>query len=144
MIFTKFIDYTLQMKRHFTSLFSLFVSCLFISFTLCTDLNADTTSNSKRIEVYSISQSFWDVKRGDSLSEIVLQLLPDNTSKREKLFNEILRVNPQAFIQNNPDKLKANVRLWLSNGSAVRETPDLSNKYEIRSFDWGQVYRVKR
>lgn len=132
------------MIKHSTSLFSLFVSYLFLSATLCTDLIADTTSNPKRIEVYAISQSVWDVKQGDSLSEIVLQLIPDNVSNREKLFDDILRTNPQAFIKNNPDKLKTNVRLWLPNGSAVRKTPVRSNQYEIRSFDWGQVYRIKR
>lgn len=132
------------MIKHSTSLLSLFAGYLFLSATLCTDLIADTTSNSKRIEVYAISQSVWDVKQGDSLSEIVLQLIPDNDSKRETLFNDILRTNPQAFIENNPDKLKANVRLWLPDGSAVRKNLERSNQYETRSFDWGQVYRVKR
>lgn len=131
------------MTKHFSTLFRFFVSYLLISAALCTDLIADTTSNSKRIEVYAISQSFWDVTQGESLSEIVLQLIPDNTSKREKLFNDILKTNPQAFLKNNPDKLKANVRLWLPNGAVVRDSPSLSNKYEIRSFHWGQIYRVK-
>ena len=125
-------------------MFSYIVSCLFISATLCTELIADTSQNSKRIEVYSISQNFWDVRQGDSLSGIVLQLIPENKSKRKKLFNEILKLNPHAFIQNNPDNLKTNVRLWLPNGSAVRNIPDKSKKYDIKSFDWGQVYRVKR
>ena len=132
------------MKKHFSFLFTYIVNCLFICATLCTELIADTSHNSKRIEVYSISQNFWDVRQGDSLSDIVLQLLPENKSKREKLFDQIFKTNPHAFIQNNPDKLKANVRLWLSNGSAVRNTPDKSKRYEIKSFDWGQVYRVKR
>ncbi len=97
----------------------------------------------KRIEIYAISQNFWDVKQGESLSEIVLQLVADNTLKREKLFNEILKINPQAFLQNNPDKLKSNVRLWLPNGATINNKPDASNQYEIRSFEWGQIYRAK-
>ena len=99
---------------------------------------------SKRVEVYSISQNFWDVTPGETLGNIVKQLLPDNPGLRNKFQAEIVALNPNAFSKSNPDNLKANVRLWLpNNASAMQQVKD-KNKYEVKSFSWGQVYKPKR
>lgn len=121
-----------------------FISLTVLSSILCADLLADTSSKSKRIEVYTISQSFWDVKKRDTLSEIIKQLLPDNPKMREILSKEIIQLNPDAFINNNPDRLKAHIRLWLPNNSQIIHSKIDSEKYEVRSFSWGQAYKLKR
>lgn len=123
-----------------------------LSIFLCSELSADNSSiidttthnTSKRIEVYSISQNFWDVNTGDTLGEIVNQLLPDNPGKRKALLLKIISLNPDAFIQNSPDQLKDNVRLWLPNSTPVLYKAFDKNKYDIQSFSWGQVYKIKR
>jgi len=99
---------------------------------------------SKRVEVYTISQHYWDVAPGQNLSGIVKQLLPDNPGLRKKLLNKIVILNPAAFSLNNPDNLKANIRLWLPNHfEAMRDTKNTSQT-EVKSFSWGQVYKAKR
>ena len=114
---------------------------------LANNVYAGAPTNSgvpKRIQVYAISQNFWDVTPGETLGEIVKQLLPDNPSLRNTLLHEIVKLNPDAFSHNTPDQLKANVRLWLPNNAAtIRNSVD-KNKYNIQSFSWGQLYTPKR
>jgi hypothetical protein len=55
-------------------------------------------TESKRIEVYSLSQNYWDTRYGDTLGDIVHHLLPNNPAKREALKQDIVHLNPQAFI----------------------------------------------
>jgi len=101
-------------------------------------------SQSKRVEVYSISQNFWDVTPGETLGDIVKQLLPDNPGLREKLLYQIVELNPDAFSQSNPDNLKANVRLWLPNNApAMRQVKD-KKLFNVKSYSWGQVYTPRR
>jgi len=101
-------------------------------------------SQSKRVEVYSISQNYWDVIPGETLGDIVKQLLPDNPGLREKLLSQIVELNPDAFSQSNPDNLKANVRLWLPNNApAMRQGKD-KKLFSVKSYSWGQVYRPRR
>lgn len=101
-------------------------------------------SQSKRVEVYSISQNFWDVTPGETLGDIVKQLLPDNPGLREKLLYQIVELNPDAFSQSNPDNLKANVRLWLPNNApAMRQIKD-KKLFSVKSYSWGQVYTPRR
>lgn len=102
---------------------------------------ADIATKSKRIKVYANSQSFWDVKPGDTLSEIAKQLLPQHRTARANLQKNILTSNPNAFIKNNPNKLKANVRLWFShNTSSIYPN---KHKYNTTSFSWGKIHRQK-
>ena len=98
---------------------------------------------SKRVEVYAISQSYWDVMPGETLGEIVRQLLPDNPSMRSTLLDEIVQLNPDAFSHSNPDNLKANIRLWLPNSTAALRNQVDRNNYDVQSFSWGQIYRAK-
>jgi len=107
-------------------------------------LTSSFASQSKRVEVYSISQNFWDVTPGETLGDIVKQLLPDNPGLREKLLYQIVELNPDAFSQSNPDNLKANVRLWLPNNApAMRQVKD-KKLFNIKSYSWGQVYTPRR
>ena len=103
-----------------------------------------SASQPKRVDVYSINQNFWDVTPGETLGEIVKQLLPDNPGLREKLLYQIVELNPDAFSQSNPDNLKANARLWLPNNSTAMQQVKDKNKYEVKSFSWGQVYKPRR
>jgi len=96
-------------------------------------------TESKRIEVYSLSQNYWDIKSGDTLGEIVNTLLPDNTHLQEKLIRDILSLNPEAFPGGNPNYMLANRRLWLPN--AVKQPGDKTNSADviIETFQWGSI-----
>lgn len=120
------------------------ISLMFLSNLCCVNSFADTHRIAKRIEVYVISQSFWDVMPGDTLSGIAQQLLPNNPVKRKQLERDILSLNANAFVQNNPDRLKANVRLWFANTLPAVENTNNRENYHVKSFSWGQVYRAKR
>jgi len=98
---------------------------------------------SKRIEVYNISQNYWDVSPGDTLSNIVMQLLPYNSVMRKKLSSEIIKLNPHAFVQNQENSLKANVRLWLPNHISTANKSVDKDRYNIKSFSWGQINTPK-
>jgi len=129
------------MHTLFLKTFSIIAAILSAS-TLCmtTGANAGT---SKRIEVYAISQNFWDVIPGETLGSIVAQLLPDNPTMRKSLLNDIVQLNPSAFSHSNPDNLKANIRLWLPNNAPMRPVTD-KNHYRTQSFSWGQIHRPAR
>ena len=110
-----------------------------IIITLGCFLNAH--AESKRIEVYSNGLSYWDVQQGDTLSEIIAQALPNSPRRRHSLLNDIVQLNPAAFIQNNPDLLKAGVRLWLpGHGSNLIKQ---INKNNTRKFSWGYIHSLK-
>ncbi|HEY9032695.1 MAG TPA: hypothetical protein VIN71_02055 [Pseudomonadales bacterium] len=99
--------------------------------------------DSKRIEIYPASQAFIQVSRGDTLGEIVSRLLPNHSARRAQLMDEIVALNPEAFIDGDPNRLKANVRLWLpGHVSALQQAMD-SGKYRIRTFSWGYIQQRK-
>jgi len=100
-------------------------------------------SESKRIEVYRISQSFWDVKPGDTLGEIVQQLLPDNPAMHKRMIQEIMQLNPDAFSNSSPSSLKAHVKLWLPNNAPMIKKQIDKNTHHVQSFSWGQVITPK-
>ena len=112
-------------------------------FLLLLSLLAATSAiaDSRRIEVYPVSQAYWDVTPGETLGGIVKQLLPNNPGMRQRLMEEILVLNPDAFSNSNPDNLKARVRLWLPNHSHAMSNPIDKNKYIIREFSWGYLQK---
>ncbi|MBL4623183.1 MAG: FecR domain-containing protein [Immundisolibacteraceae bacterium] len=59
------------------------------------------------------AQDSWDVERGQSLSKIVRQLLPNDAASRPALMQAIVDLNPRAFGSGNPDKMYAGVTLKL-------------------------------
>ena len=112
----------------------------FILITICLISIFSVQAESKRIEVYASGQSFWDVEPGDTLSEIVLRLLPSAASQRSQLMQAIVELNPDAFFNHNdPDYLKSKVRLWLPGHSMnAYKTPN-DRHFKIRKFSWGYI-----
>jgi len=116
-------------------------------FILCASspgLNADTYNNnsaSKRIEVYSLSQNYWDTQYGDSLSEIAHHLLPNNPSKRAALQQDILHMNPGAFIGGDPAKLLAEKRLWLPGYMKQADSKADPATTTVETYSWGNIKR---
>ena len=96
-------------------------------------------AESTRIEVYPLSQNYWDIKNGDTLGEIVNTLIPGNPYLQEKLIHDIVSLNPHVFPGNNPNHMLANKRLWLPN--AVKPPNDSTNTsgYTIEKFQWGSI-----
>lgn len=101
-------------------------------------------ADSKRIEVYSLSQNYWDTQSGETLSGIVAQLLPHNPNLQHKLMNDIISQNPNAFQDNNPDYMLSNKRLWLPNRLAQTDNKVDPRHTQVESFSWGNINRPKR
>jgi len=98
---------------------------------------------SKRIEVYTLAQSYYDTQHGDTLGEIVAELLPNNPGKHDSLRQEILGLNPDAFIDNNPDRLIAGKRLRLPGYVKEADTRVDPHAYTVESFSWGNIKRPR-
>ena len=100
-------------------------------------------TKSKRIEVYLLSQNYWDTQHGDTLGNIVLHLLPNNPSKRETLKQDIVLLNPEAFINSNPEQLLANKRLWMPGYMKQADSKVNPTTTTIESYSWGNIKRPK-
>ena len=98
-------------------------------------------SESKRIEFYPLSKSYWDVQQGDTLGEIVNTLMPKNRYLQQKLMRDILSLNPDAFPDGNPHLLLANRRLWLPNAVKPPASPADSQDYRVETYQWGSIRR---
>jgi len=98
---------------------------------------------SKRIEVYSLSQNYWDVQHGDTLSSIVHHLLPNNPLKRDALQQDILHLNPGVFINGDPEKLLAGKRLWLPGYMKQADSKVDPATMTIETYSWGNIKRPK-
>lgn len=100
-------------------------------------------AESKRIHVYPTTQTYYDVKPGDTLGEISQKVLPDTPNLRQRLMNEIVQLNPSAFISGDPNQLKAYARLWLPNNTAsMRDRVD-RDKFTIKDYSWGYTKTPK-
>jgi Tfp pilus assembly protein FimV len=100
-------------------------------------------ARSTRIEVFALSMNYWDTQPGESLSEIVAHLLPNNPSKHTALQREIVELNPQAFINNDPNRLKANHRLRLPGYMAQPDSKIDDRSVTVESYSWGNIKRPK-
>ena len=98
-------------------------------------------ADSKRIEVYPLSQSYWDVKRGDTLGGIVDTLIPHNVYLQRQLMRDIISLNPEAFPDGNPRRMLANRRLWLPNALKPQQNTARRPDYTIESYQWGNIKR---
>ncbi len=98
---------------------------------------------SKRIEVYSLSQNYWDVRYGDTLSSIAHHLLPNNPAKREALQQDILLLNSKAFIAGQPEKLLAGKRLWLPGYMKQADSEVDPATTSVETYSWGNIKRLK-
>ncbi len=101
------------------------------------------SSHSTRIEVYSLSQSYWDTQSGDTLGEIVLHLLPNNPAKHEALKKDIVKLNPTAFIAGDAERLLANKRLQMPGYMKQADTKVNPATTRVESFSWGNIKRPK-
>jgi hypothetical protein len=121
-----------------------------VVFLLCASspgLAADTygnNSDSKRIEVYSLSQNYWDTQFGDTLSDIAYYLLPNNPGKRAALQEDILHLNPDAFIGGDPAMLLAGKRLWLPGYMKQADTSADPSTTIVESYSWGNIKRQRK
>ena len=97
----------------FKQLKTVIVALLCISAPLVVADNNNNSSGSKRIEVYELSQNYWDIQYGDSLSKIAYYLLPNNPAKRVSLQKDIVSLNPHAFIAGDPARMIAGKKLQL-------------------------------
>jgi Tfp pilus assembly protein FimV len=106
--------------------------------------HADTASvKSKRIEVYSLSQNYWDTQYGDTLGNIVLQLLPNNPAKHENLKLDIVELNPEAFIGGSRDKLLAGKRLRLPGYMKQADSTIDPATTTVEQYSWGNIKRPR-
>jgi pilus assembly protein FimV len=82
------------------------------------------------------------VKRGETLSRIAASVKPEGVSLEQMLIG-ILRANPDAFIGNNINRLKAGVTLRIPAGEQFAELPQDAAKKEVRvqTADWGRYRR---
>ena len=99
--------------------------------------------SSKRIEVYTLSQNYWDTQYGDTLGDIVHHLLPNNPSKREALMWDILNLNPDAFIENDPARLLAGKRLQLPGYMKQADTEANPQTTIVERYSWGNIKRPR-
>ena len=105
--------------------------------------SVSVAQGSKRIEVYTLAQSYYDTRPGDTLGEIVAGLLPNNPGKHGALRQEILSLNPEAFIDNNPDRLIAGKRLRLPGYMSEADSRVDPNAYTVESYSWGNIKRPR-
>ncbi|MFC1588669.1 FimV family protein [Pseudomonadota bacterium] len=101
-------------------------------------------AESKRVEVYSLSQNYWDTQPGETLGEIAAQLLPNNFNLQQKLMNDIVSLNPDAFQDGDPNYMLANTRLWLPNNLPKTDDKIDSKHTQVESFSWGNINRPIR
>jgi len=128
-----------RLSKHITEIIIiLFICCGFIT----SRAEAEQTS-SRRIEVYSLSQNYWDTQYGDTLSSIALHLLPNNPAKHEALKQDIVQLNPEAFIGGDPNKLLANKRLWLPGYMKQADTKADPDSTIVERYSWGNIKRPR-
>jgi Tfp pilus assembly protein FimV len=134
-------------RIHHTKSFALTVTVcgglLWHSAVSAYDNNSSAVTESKRIEVYSLSQNYWDVQYGDTLGSIAHHLLPNNPLKREALQQDILHLNPQAFINGQPEKLLAGKRLWLPGYMKQADSKTNPSTMDVETYSWGNIKRPK-
>lgn len=64
-------------------------------------------------EVYEAEIRYLHVQKGQTLHNIVKRLYPNRQKEWPRLTQEIVKLNPHAFINSDPTKMKAGVRLKL-------------------------------
>jgi Tfp pilus assembly protein FimV len=103
-------------------------------------LSGIAAATSKRVEVYSLTREYWDVRPGDTLSGIAAELLPGNVRHQQQLQRDLVRLNPHAFIDGDPALLIARQRLWLPN-AVTRPVQSSQPNAEIERLGWGYIKR---
>jgi hypothetical protein len=68
---------------------------------------------SAQAEDYNVNVRYLHVQKGQTLHNIIRRLYPDQKKQWPSLSAEIVRLNPHAFINNDPERMKADVQLRL-------------------------------
>jgi len=110
-------------------------------FLLCWQI---VQAESKRIEVYAVGQQYWDTQHGDTLGEIAQQLLPNNPAMQQRLMSDIVALNPDAFQNNDANRMQANTRIWLPGNMTTPDTKVDRSRTRVKSFAWGNIKRPIR
>lgn len=71
-------------------------------------------------DVFDADIRYLHVQKGQTLHNIVRRLYPDRAQEWPKLTKDIVRLNPHAFINGDPTRMKADVRLTLPKKVVVR------------------------
>lgn len=80
-------------------------------------------SVSSAAESFNADIRYLHVQKGQTLHNIVSRLYPERVKEWSKLKQDIVKLNPHAFIDNDPTRMKAGVRLELPKRVVVRSTP---------------------
>jgi hypothetical protein len=74
-------------------------------------------------EAYNADIRYLHVQRGQTLHNIIRRLYPERKNEWPQLSRDIVRINPHAFVDHDPTKMKAGVRLKLPKKVVVRSQP---------------------
>jgi len=96
------------------------VKLLIFIFVLVLGLNS---SVSFAADDYNAEVRYLHVQKGQTLHNIVKRLYPNRVKQWPKITKDIVRLNPHAFINADPTRMKADVRLTLPLKAVVRSTP---------------------
>ena len=88
-------------------------------------------------------RKYGPVKRGETLFRIATSLKPEGVSL-EQMLVAILRSNPQAFINNNMNRMKAGVTLRIPDLEQVTALtpPDALKEVRVQAADWNRYRRA--
>lgn len=95
-------------------------------------------------EIYDSDIRYLHVQKGQTLHNIVRRLYPQRRKEWQNLTNEIIRLNPHAFIDKDPTKMKADVRLKLPKKVVVRSNTARLKKVGTVDESSGNVIAVDK
>lgn len=95
-------------------------------------------------EIYDSDIRYLHVQKGQTLHNIVRRLYPQRRKEWQNLTNEIIRLNPHAFVDNDPTKMKADVRLKLPKKVVVRSNTARLKKVGTVADSSGNVIAVDK
>ena len=108
--------------------------------TLALTLASHSQADSKRIFVYQLPQPYWYVQEGDSLSKIAATLLPNKPEQQQSLMQSIIDINPNAFINQDPDRLHSDIRLLLpANNIQTHDVQPNTGNTKTTEYSWGSI-----
>lgn len=104
-------------KKSFSGLMFVFALLVFPQ-TVLADENV--------VDIEDVEVRFLYVQPGQTLHNIVKRLYSHRTSEWPKIANDIVRMNPHAFVGNDATKMKAGVRLELPQRQKIKKLVKLS------------------
>ena len=102
---------------------------LFIFFLLlCSSLFVNAAT-----ETYVSDIRYLHVQKGQTLHNIVKRLYPSRSKEWQGIAKEIVQLNPHAFINSDPTRMKANVRLTLPEKVSVNSKKSVETSKRVGS-----------